>query len=224
MRLGIVVLQAPTTAVGRSCRRSQSSSTVGRSRAERSTPTPLVEHRISRRRQQIGPGRKSGDDLVERNRTATGREAIAFALGTLVVAAEATEIAIASRLEQKGIDPVVRNTHTGSGFECLAQGAGACLAQFGEPLLRVEPERHVEITAFVPDLDAAAAELPEARDLLPERLCDRADDGDRLNFRELGPRAGDDIRRQSIIMLQLEKISILAVYLGAPHGFTLRAS
>jgi hypothetical protein len=97
------------------------------------------------------------------------------------------------------------------------QGATGGTAQFVEPLLRVHPKSQVQITAFMPNLDLLAMELPKSRDLLPERLGDRADDGYGLHLGERHPRIGHDICGHPELVLALQQETVLFLDLGPLH-------
>src|SRR6186713_2565941 len=99
--------------------------------------------------------------------------------------AEPPQIAVAARFKQKQVELLGDDAGSSTGLLSPAQGKGRRLAQFAEAVLRIDPERQVEVATFVPDLDALATELAESRDFLPQRLCDRADHRDRLNLREI---------------------------------------
>src|SRR4029077_16909623 len=164
------------------------------------------------------------DPLVEGDRPATGNEAVAFSLGTLVEVAKPAEIAIALRLEHKDIHLMVGDAYAGARLICLAQGEGAHPTQFAETVLRIDPESQVEVLAFMPDLDTGAAELRESRNLPPYRRRDRTDYGVRPDFWEGHPGLRHQIGRRTELALALQHEAVLRFDLGAAHGFTPRPS
>src|SRR5712664_2492854 len=92
------------------------------------------------------------------------------------------------------------------------------------PPQKPHPEREIKIAAFVPNLDTLLAELPEPRNLLPQRLCDRAYHGDRLNLRKSHPCLRHHIRGHSKLALASQHETVLFLDLGAPHQLTPTAS
>ena len=131
---------------------------------------------------------------------------------------------IAVRLEQKHVDLVADDAGADSRLKSLAQSAIAPSSQFTEAMLRIDPERQIEIAAFVPNLDPLLAEFAEPWNLLPQRLCDRAYYGDRLNLRKICPSLRHHIRGQSKLALASQHETVLFLYLGAPHQLTPTAS
>jgi hypothetical protein len=91
-------------------------------------------------------------------------------------------------------------------------------------MLRIDPESQVEIAAFMPDLDALLAELPESWNLLPQGLCNRAYHGDSLNLRKTRPSLCHHIRGDPELALACQHKTVLFLYLGAPHELTPAAS
>nr|WP_187399367.1 hypothetical protein [Bradyrhizobium paxllaeri] len=164
------------------------------------------------------------DDFVEWNRAAVGNEAIAFSLRTTAERTEPAKIPVAHRFEQKDIQLVADNADAETRFICLAQGSTGRPADFPEAVLPIDPERQIEIAAFMPDFDALATKLPEPRNLLPQRLGDRAYHGDRLDLWKRHPRLRDDICRHAKLTLALQKIAVLFLDFGAPHFLTPEAS
>ncbi len=76
----------------------------------------------------------------------------------------------------------------------------------------------------MPDLDSFAAEFPEARDLLPQRLGDRTDHRHGLHLLESHPRVAHDVRRHAELPLAINHEAILLGDLGAPHRVRPKAS
>lgn len=77
--------------------------------------------------------------------------------------------------------------------------------------------RQVEVLAFVPDLDVGAAEFAETWDLLAQRLGDRADHGDGLDFLKGDQRVGHDVSGAAKIVLRPQEVTILLFDLLAPR-------
>jgi hypothetical protein len=111
-----------------------------------------------------------------------------------------------------------------AGLIGFAQSAITLASQLTETMLRIDPESQIEIAAFMPDLDALLAELPESWDLLPQRLCDRADHGDRLNLGKTRPSLRHHVRGDPELALAPQHETVLFLYLGAPHELTPAAS
>ncbi len=110
------------------------------------------------RRQKIGARHEPVDYLVKRDCAATGNEAIAFSLGTLVERAESAQIDVGRRIEHEDIELMGDNAGVGARRKCLAQSTIGGPMYFTKTLLRFDPERQIEIAAFMPNLDALATE------------------------------------------------------------------
>jgi hypothetical protein len=104
------------------------------------------------------------------------------------------------------------------------QSAIAPPSQLTEAMLRIDPERQIEIAAFVPNLDTLLAEFAEPWNLLPQRLCDRPYHGDRLNLWKGRPCLRHHIRGQSKLALASQHETVLFLDFGAPHQLTPTAS
>ena len=77
---------------------------------------------------------------------------------------------------------------------------------------------------LMPNLDSFAAESPEARDLLPQGLGDRADHRHGLHLLESHPGGAHDVRRHAELRLAIDHEAVLLGDLGAPHRVTPGAS
>ena len=119
------------------------------------------------RRQKIGARYKSVDHLVERDCAATRNEAIAFSLWTLVERAESAQIGVVRRIEHEDVELMGDNAGVGTRRKCLAQSTISLPVYFAKTLLRFDPERQIEIAAFMPHLNALTTEIAETRNLLP---------------------------------------------------------
>ena len=84
-------------------------------------------------RKDIGIGAKAFDLLEEGCPAAIGGKTVPFALGALVETAQPSEIAVASRLEDEGVDLFGGDAKTGI-FHDAAQGPGQRLAQRLQPV------------------------------------------------------------------------------------------
>lgn len=186
-------------------------------RRKRAGPSPSVQRRMSGRRQQIGMRLESRDDLVEWDGTAAGHGAIELAFRTGVEAAKPAEIAIASRLDQEDLDQMPRNARADAGLIGVAQGAVARPAQIAQTVQLRQPYREIDILALVPDLDARPAELPEARNLLPERLGDGTDQGDGLDVLERRQGVRHDIGSPAELVPASQQCAVLLRDQRAPH-------
>jgi hypothetical protein len=76
----------------------------------------------------------------------------------------------------------------------------------------------------MPNLNAFAAELPKPRNLLPERLGDRANHRDRLDFGKRRPSFGHHICRHSELVLTFQHETVLFLDFGASHELIPTAS
>jgi hypothetical protein len=84
-------------------------------------------------------------------------------------------------------------------------------------VLRLEPDGEVKIGAFVPELDAGAPEVAEARDLLPQRPGNRADHRHCLHLRKRSQRIGHDVGGDAELALALELPLVLLLDIGRAH-------
>jgi hypothetical protein len=121
---------------------------------------------------------------------------------------------------KKDVELVADDADAGSGLISCAQSAAGSGGQLTEPILRIEPERKIQIMAFVPDLYALASELSKSRHLFPECLGDRADHRHRPDLGELHPGVDHDVGRHAELPLQAQQVAVLLRDLGAPHGFS----
>src|SRR6266849_1029705 len=91
----------------------------------------------------------------------------------------------------------------------------AARRSFAKPLLRIDPKSQVQIAAFVPELYAPTAELPEPRNFLPERLGDRTDHGHALHLGKRRPCLGHHVRRHAELALAFQHEAVLLLDRGA---------
>lgn len=127
----------------------------------------LVQHRLGRRRQKIGARPELFDPLVERDFATTRNKAVAMPLRTFVERAEPSEIAVGSRLDQEHVQLMADDAHAGAHLVSASQRTFSGATQFAEAMLRLDPQRQIEIAALMPDLDAFAPELREPWNFLP---------------------------------------------------------
>ena len=193
-------------------------------RGPQSSDASPIEHRVLSRRQKIGARHEPVDHLVERDCAATGNEAIAPFLGTLVERAEPAQIGVVSRIEHEDIELVRHNAGVGPRYKRLAQGTIGRPVYFAKTLLQFDPERQIEIAALMPNLDALTTEIAETRNLLPQRLRHRAYHGNRMDLRKRHPRIRHDIGCHAKPALLNQQIFVLLLDLRAPHRFTPAAS
>lgn len=180
-----------------------------------------VERGARRRRQDVGVGPEILERPVERDRAATVDPTRRLALGAGGELARPPEIAVGAQLEQEDVDLLVDNTAgVAAGVFGALQGDRRGAALFAQAGLRVEPRREVEILALVPDLDAGATEIAEARYFLPQLPGDGADHGDGRASVEAHPGIGEQIRGGAEITPPLQQVSVLALDLAATHGLT----
>jgi hypothetical protein len=83
----------------------------------------LVQHRVPRRLQQIGPRSELGNPLVEGNRAAARHQAFPLVFRTGVERAKPAKIAIAARLDQENIELLTDHAGTRPLFKGRAQRA-----------------------------------------------------------------------------------------------------
>ncbi|MEZ5934847.1 MAG: hypothetical protein R3F54_23515 [Alphaproteobacteria bacterium] len=135
----------------------------------------------------------------------TGR----LAFGTGSVGAKPAEIAIAARLEHEHIDLMMGNADLACAVE-LRQDLPAKPIEPWQLVQAGEPERQVDVLAFMPELDPSSAIRGESRHLLPQRLCDRADQRDAHHRGELRPSVRQRIGSQAkLLMAQGQKTIVL---------------
>ena len=74
---------------------------------------------------------------------------------------------VGSGFDQENLDLMIGGAWTPSAFKCPAQREISGATQFTKPELRRNPDRKIDILAFMPDFDPGTAELAEARHFLP---------------------------------------------------------
>jgi hypothetical protein len=177
----------------------------------------LIKHRVAGRCQNIRVRYEIGKAPVEWDGTAPWNQAVWLTFGTLIEITEPAEIGIASRSKQKYIYLMAGDARTDAGLMRGLQGANTGPAQFAQTVLRVDPQRQIEIAAFMPDLDALSAIRAEAWDLLPQPLGHGADHRNGHHLRKSHPGIRYDVRRDPKLALLLQKVVVLLLDLGPPH-------
>src|SRR5207244_6664029 len=117
------------------------------------------QHAVPDGLEQIGALLEAIDHLVEPDRTATRRHAVPLVLGTSVEVAEPAKIAVADRFDQKHVELLAHHAGAGSALKRSAQRTCSRATERAEAILRIDPERQVEIAAFVPHFDSRTPEL-----------------------------------------------------------------
>src|SRR4029434_4185932 len=128
-------------------------------KVKRRTQTTLAafeQHPVRGLLQQIGALLESIDRLVERDRAATRHRAVPLALRTSVETAKTAKITVAAGLDQEHIELLTDHACAGPAFERRPQRTRGGAAKRAEAILRIHPERQIEIAAFVPHLDPLA--------------------------------------------------------------------
>lgn len=96
------------------------------------------------------------------------RKAVPLALRTLSVCAEATPIVVPSITEQEDFNLMLRDTDSGVREEVRDRLAAKALESH-KVVETIDPERKIDIVAFVQDLDPVVAKRLEAGNFTLER-------------------------------------------------------
>ena len=103
----------------------------------------------------------------ERFAPTSRRKAISFALRTLSVCAEATPIVVPSVTEQEDLNLMVGYTDAGA-LEEVRDRPSANAIESREVVETIDPDRKINIVAFVQNLDPLAEKRLEARNFTLE--------------------------------------------------------